>query len=265
MKLLVSYPFWLIIISVLCIILERLRPWRTSQRFLRPQLLQDYFWLLFNGVFSSSLLTPILVLIYAGFAKMFFAATGLSPHHVGIIAPYPLAVQIIILIVIADGIEWCVHNLLHRLPWLWRIHRVHHSITTMDWIGNFRFHWGETLIYSAVKYLPLFMLGATWQAVFVVAVVATLIGHLNHANLNISWGPLRYVLNSSRMHIWHHEKHVRGKAGVNFGVVFSFWDWIFGTAYMPKTGADQPVVIGFQGMHKVSGSLIKRFFVPFLD
>jgi sterol desaturase/sphingolipid hydroxylase (fatty acid hydroxylase superfamily) len=67
------------------------------------------------------------------------------------------------------------------------------------------------------------------------------------------------------MHIWHHEKHIRGKAGVNFGVVFSFWDWLFGTAYMPRTGNLAPDEIGYRGMEKVSGSLIKRFFVPFRD
>ena len=260
-----SYPFWLAAISAVCIILERLRPWRKSQGFFRPQLLQDYFWLLFNGVFSSNLLTPLLVLVYAGLVNLFFGITGLSHQNTGIMSKYPLALQIIILIILADGIEWCVHNALHRVPWLWKIHRVHHSITTMDWIGNFRFHWAETLIYSTVKYLPLFILGASWQAVLFVAVFATLIGHLNHANLNISWGPLRYIFNSSRMHIWHHEKKLRGKAGVNFGVVFSFWDWLFGTAYMPKTGALQPESIGYHGMEKTSGSLTRRFFVPFLD
>lgn len=92
-------------------------------------------------------------------------------------------------------------------------------------------------------------------------VISTTIGHLNHANLNISWGPPRYILNSPRMHIWHHEKTRRGRAGKNFAVVFSFWDWVFGTAYMPKE-AGAPPALGFQGMERIPTGVMWRFFVP---
>jgi len=47
------------------------------------------------------------------------------------------------------------HNLLHRVPWLWTFHKVHHSITTMDWIGNWRFHWMEIVVYKTLQWLPL--------------------------------------------------------------------------------------------------------------
>jgi len=265
MRILVSYPFWLFAVSVFCIVLERLWPWRKTQGFLRPQLVQDYWWLVFNGVLSSFMLAPLLALIYAGLKSAYFSIPAVSVQSAGILSTISFWHQVIILLTVSDFIEWCVHNLLHRNPWLWKIHRVHHSITIMDWIGNFRFHWGETIIYSTIKYLPLMLLAPHWQAVLVVAVMATAMGHLNHSNLNISWGPLRYVFNSSRMHIWHHEKKFRKSAGVNFGIVLSVWDWLFGTAYMPQTGADQPAEIGYYGQEKVSNSLIKRFFVPFMD
>lgn len=265
MKLFYSYPFWLIVVSAICIVLERIRPWRKTQGFFRPQVFQDYFWLLFNGVFSARLLSPLFVVLYAGLRNSLFLIPGLTSYKNVSISFLPLVAQVAIVLVVSDFIEWCVHNCLHRIPWLWKIHRVHHSIIVMDWIGNFRFHWGETILYSSVKYLPLFILGAQWQAVLIVAVAATFIGHLNHSNCYISWGPFRYILNSSRMHIWHHEKKYRGKAGVNFGIVFSVWDWLFGTAYMPRTGPEQPEDIGYKGLEKVSHSLVKRFFVPFID
>ena len=106
------------------------------------------------------------------------------------------------------------------------------------------------------------LLGGRWEAALAAAIVSTAIGHLNHSNLNISWGPLRYLLNSPRMHIWHHEKEHRGKAGVNFAVVFSLWDWIFRTAYMPRE-ALQPGAIGYKGQERVPEDLLSRFFMPF--
>ena len=85
----------------------------------------------------------------------------------------------------------------------------------------------------------------------------------NHSNINVSWGVGRFVLNSPAMLIWHHERKIRGKAGVNFGVVFSLWDWLFGTAYMPV--GIQPDTLGFPGDQRLSGKLVSRFFVPFRD
>jgi sterol desaturase/sphingolipid hydroxylase (fatty acid hydroxylase superfamily) len=168
---------------------------------------------------------------------------------------------------VTDFMEWCIHNALHRVGWLWKIHRMHHSIVIMDWIGNFRFHWGELFIYKAVKYLPVALLGASWHALLAGAVIATFIGNLNHANIFFDWGPLRYLLNSPAMHIWHHDKKPEKRAGVNFAIVFSLWDWIFGTSYMPRfpKEAPMPQELGFGGMEKVSPSLLARFFIPFLD
>jgi len=258
------YGFWLAILSLGCLIAERVRPWRRKQGFPRPEFTQDLFWLGFNGYLSAPLFTWLFMHIGGIVGCIYCLFYEAFPASFRIISDYPLWAQTVLMLVIADFSEWLIHNALHRLGWLWKIHRVHHSIVIMDWIGNFRFHWAETLIYNNLKYLPLALLGAEWEAVLIVAIISTGIGHLNHANLNISWGPMRYLLNSPRMHIWHHEKKVRGRAGVNFGVVFSLWDWIFGTAYMPRTES-QPAVIGFMGQERVSKSLFMRFFLPFLD
>jgi len=74
-----------------------------------------------------------------------------------------------------------------------------------------------------------------------------LIGHLNHANLNLDYGPLRYILNNPKMHIWHHAKEMPNgyPNGINFGISLSLWDYIFGTAVIPSDGRD--IELGFDG------------------
>jgi sterol desaturase/sphingolipid hydroxylase (fatty acid hydroxylase superfamily) len=74
----------------------------------------------------------------------------------------------------------------------------------MDWIVSFRFHWGEAIVYKSLQYLPLALFGFSATAVLVQALVGTAIGHLNHANLDLGHGRWRYLLNSPRMHLWHH-------------------------------------------------------------
>ena len=58
-------------------------------------------------------------------------------------------------------------------PFLWTFHKVHHAITTMDFVGNFRFHWMEIVVYKTAQWLPLALLGASGEAAFVVAVFGT--------------------------------------------------------------------------------------------
>jgi len=64
-----------------------------------------------------------------------------SPESVHLLSALPLWTQSLLFLVIEDFFEWCVHNLLHRVPWLWEFHKLHHSILELDWIGNFRFGW----------------------------------------------------------------------------------------------------------------------------
>lgn len=260
-----NYIFWLVIISLFCLILERLFPWRKEQKMIRPEILQDFFWLCFIGYFMYQpyVFGEVLRIMYAKMKFGFIYFFSNSPDSYKLIANLPWIVQFLLFFIVKDFIEWCVHNALHRVGALWYLHRVHHSITSMDWIGNFRMHWSEIFIYGIVKYLPLAVLGARSDVLLSIAAVSTLIGHLNHSNINISWGKFKYILNSPRMHIWHHEKEMRGKAGVNFGIVLSVWDWIFKTAYMPDDIL-QPEKIGFKGDEKVSHSLHMRFFLPFI-
>ena len=146
--------------------------------------------------------------------------------------------------IIADFIQWNTHRLLHAVPKLWEYHKLHHSVEEMGFAAHMRYHWMETIIYKSIQYIPLAMLGFGIKDFFVLHIIAVAIGHLNHSNINISYGPLKYILNSPTMHIWHPAKDLPVKSGVNFGISLSLWDYLFKTAYIPKSGRD--IELGFE-------------------
>ncbi|MEO5984338.1 MAG: sterol desaturase family protein, partial [Ferruginibacter sp.] len=100
------------------------------------------------------------------------------------------------------------------------------------------------------------------QDFFIIHIIAVAIGHLNHSNLGISYGPLKYIINNPRMHIWHHAKHLPdGRYGVNFGLSLSLWDYLFGTAYLPMNGRD--IQLGFREVENYPGSFTAQMLKPF--
>jgi sterol desaturase/sphingolipid hydroxylase (fatty acid hydroxylase superfamily) len=119
----------------------------------------------------------------------------------------------------------------------------------------------EIVIYRSLTYLPLIVLGVNSTVILWIAVFTTLIGHLNHSNLKLDWGPFRYVLNSPRLHVWHHDVVNHKRSGQNFGIIFSLWDFLFGTAYLPEE--EQPPRLGFENMEKFPEGLTRRLVYPF--
>jgi sterol desaturase/sphingolipid hydroxylase (fatty acid hydroxylase superfamily) len=245
------YLYWLLGISAVFVVLERLFPWREEQRLFRPGWLRDAGFLVLNGHLFSLWTAGVAGLVSVG-------ATG-ALRSIGLrlegspIGTWPFLAQFLVFLVLADFLQWCIHNLLHRVPWLWAFHKVHHSIDTMDWIGNWRFHWMEIVVYKSLQWIPLAWLGASPAAVFAVAVVTTVWGDFNHANLDVGLGPLGYVFNSPRMHLWHHDQSSEGGVAKNFGVVFSVWDHLFGTAYWPRHR--NPLRLGYPGVDEMPATL----------
>lgn len=253
-----TYWHWLVGISLAFLVAERLRPARREQPVLRPQLANDLFYLLFNG-YLWAVLTGGLVGFVALGTRDSLAGLSLLPER-GLLAEQHFLLQALVYFVASDFLQWCVHNLLHRVPFLWQFHKVHHSIHQMDWAGNFRFHWMELVVYRSLLYVPLLFLGGDPEPLFAVAVFATAWGHFNHSNLDVEIGPLGYVFNSPRMHLWHHDSSSEGGAAKNFGIVLSCWDWLFGTAYWPRDRA--PERIGYPDDEEMPPSLARQMGFP---
>ncbi|MBN2530477.1 MAG: sterol desaturase family protein [Deltaproteobacteria bacterium] len=261
-EILTGREFRVLMICLSVLALERARPWRKEQQWRRPQFYQDIFWFALNAFGLSFIFGDVFRVIARGL-KTILALFSDVASHPGLLASFSLPLQIVLALVILDFVEWCIHNLLHRIPFLWRIHRLHHSIHHMDWMGNFRFHPFEILVYFTIRYIPALLLGASKDAAIWAGSISLLIGNLNHSNLKLSFGPLRYILNSPMMHIWHHDAHPSKPAGVNFGITLSIWDWIFTTAYMPKNAIPQR--LGFAADKRYPEAVWKRLLSPVVD
>lgn len=261
MPLYLKYYFWLLLISVFVFALERLFPWRPKQEALRDDLNQDLFWMVLNTQFISWMLAIAATHVVAWLNSAVFHLGLPSPEKLGLISKWPWWLQFIVFFVIQDFIEWNIHRGLHLVPWLWRFHKLHHSSERLDWASTFRAHWGEIVIYKVVIYLPLVVLGVNDSVVFSILIVSLLIQELIHANLSWDWGPLRYVLNSPRLHAWHHAVEMHGKGGQNFGVNLSIWDWIFRTVHYPET-SETPRHFGFDGIEHYPKSTLGRLNEP---
>lgn len=262
MDVILQYWFWLIVVSLTVFVLERAFTWRRDQKVFRNGFVQDLFWLVFNGHFLGLILAMGTGHVVHAFNDLMLRAGLPVPETLKLMAGTPWWLQFVVFVVLKDFLEWAVHILLHRTPWLWQFHKLHHSIEELDWIGNFRFHWGEILVYKTLTYLPLVVLGIDHRVLLAIAILWTFMLDLNHANVPVSWGPLRYVLNSPKMHVWHHDVVLHGNGGQNFGHVLSVWDWLFGTAYWPAD-RDNPDRLGFADIDRYPRGVVGRMLFPF--
>ena len=242
-----NYFYWLILLSIGVWGLELALPWRKGQKALRRDFWLDVFYMFFNffllSLIGYNALSNIGVELFNDLLGL-FGVTNMVALNV---ATWPVWAQFGLMFLLADFIQWNVHRLLHRVPRLWEFHKVHHSVKEMGFAAHLRFHWMETIVYKTIQYIPLAMIGFGLQDFFIMHMFTLIIGHLNHANLNLDYGPLRYILNNPKMHIWHHVKQLPKQYpnGFNFGISLSIWDYIFGTALIPSDGRD--IELGFDG------------------
>jgi len=254
-----TYWHWLLGACLAFLVLERLRPARKAQPVLRKQLANDLFYVAFNGHFYAVLAGGMTTWVALRFRDLLEPFVPFATADRGL-ASLPLAAQFVLILVVSDFGQWLVHNVLHRVPALWQFHKVHHSIHEMDWVGNFRFHWVEVIVYRSLLYLPAAMLGGAGEPLFAVAVFSTFWGHFNHANLDVGLGPLGYLFNSPRMHLWHHDASDEGGTAKNYGIVLSVWDFLFGTAYWPRDRA--PERIGYPNDEEMPRMLPLQLVFP---
>ncbi|MBG6109721.1 sterol desaturase/sphingolipid hydroxylase (fatty acid hydroxylase superfamily) [Flavobacterium sp. CG_23.5] len=260
-----NYFYGLIAISLFVWLLEIIFPWRKQQAIFRKDFWLDLFYLFFNFFLLNLILLIALSNIVEQFSNNVLQVFGLELTTIQLfsISTLPKPLALFIFFIISDFIQWNVHRLLHTIPFLWKIHKTHHSVKEMGFAAHFRYNWMEPIVYRSILYIPIILIGGVnLEDVFIVHFMSIAIGHLNHANLGWDYGFLKYIFNNPKMHIWHHSKKIPTKYGVNFGISLSIWDYIFKTHYIPKDGRD--IELGFEDENEFPNDFIKQEIYPLI-
>ncbi len=249
--------FWgLILISLIVWGLEYLFPWRKDQSIIRKDFWLDGFYMFFNFFIFSIAIAGFYNLFELIFSKAGIQLTSLSLID---ISAWPMWLQLLIFFVILDFVQWVTHVLLHRFTILWNFHKVHHSVEEMGFAAHLRYHWMENILYKPLKTFGVMILGGFEPSqAYIVHFIAISIGHLNHSNIHLTYGPLKYIFNNPVMHLWHHVYDLpKGRRyGINFGISLSLWDYLFRTAVIPRD--DAHIKLGFPGMEQFPKDFIKQ-------
>ncbi len=246
--------FWgVIIISLLIWTLEILFPWRKNQSTFRKDFWIDGFYMFFNFFIFSIAISGFYKLLEVLFTNIHITSQSLTIIE---ISNWPSWIQLFIFFIILDFVQWFTHILLHKYTFLWRYHQVHHSTKEMGFAAHLRYHWMENILYKPLKTFAVMILGGFEpEQAYIIHFLAITIGHFNHSNIKITWGPLKYLINNPVMHLYHHSYELpEGRFGVNFGLSLSLWDYIFKTNYVPEDSGT--IELGFEGEEQLSKSFL---------
>ena len=253
--------FWgLVAISLVVWLLEMVFPWRKDQSIFRKDFWLDGFYMFFNFFVFAIVIQGVYNILEVGFGQLGITAQSLALLRIG---SWPMWIQLLVFFVLLDFVQWLTHIALHRFPLLWRFHQVHHSVKEMGFAAHLRYHWMENILYKPLKTFGVMLLGGFEpEQAYIVHFVAIAIGHLNHANIKLTYGPLKYIFNNPVMHLYHHSYVLpEGKYGVNFGISLSLWDYLFKTHHIPEDSGT--IALGYKGDERMPkgfwGQLVHGF------
>lgn len=193
-----------------------------------------------------------LIAIMGALASRLILGSGLvgiavlaQDHGVGVFnwLSVPAWVAILVCFIAMDFAIWAQHLVLHKVPWLWRLHRVHHGDTIMDVSTALRFHPFEILASLAFKAAIIIVLGAPAVAVLAFEIALGAGALFTHANIALpTWleRSLRFALITPSLHVIHHSPNPL-ETNSNYGFSFSVWDRIFGTYRATRLVSNGPI------------------------
>ena len=146
-----NYFYWLIGISLVFWILEVVMPWRKNQKKIRKDFWLDSFYMFFNFFLFSLIVYNALSNVAVSFFNNVLISTGVDNLAFFNVESFPYWSQLLLLFLTRDFIQYFIHRLLHRIPFLWNFHKVHHSVKEMGFAAHLRYHWMETIVYRTSR------------------------------------------------------------------------------------------------------------------
>lgn len=173
-----------------------------------------------------------------------------SEHNWGLLnyVQLPSFAVVVISIVVMDFVIYFQHILMHAIPVLWRLHRVHHADLDYDFTTGVRFHPLEIIVSMLIKFAAILMLGPPVIAVLIFEVILNAMSMFNHGNVKLPAfldRTLRLLIVTPDMHRIHHSVE-EDESNRNFGFNLSLWDRFFGTYRKQPRAGHERMVVGIQ-------------------
>ena len=195
-----------------------------------------------SGLAQSAVFRISPVLIAAAAANNRF---GILNH-----AWLPYGVRWAAAVILLDLLHYATHRVFHAVPYLWRIHEIHHSDPDYDVSTAVRFHPIEVVSEQGIYVVAVVLLAPPPIAVFVSELLTVVVNLFAHANASLPRRiekVLRLVFITPDLHRIHHSADMADYSR-NFGQTFAWWDRVFGTCLTePKVGAER-IVTGIPGL-----------------
>lgn len=220
----------------------------------------DIFYVILNPVFKIILRffpAAIILVLMSIFIKPMqiyaYLVNGSTP--LGTLSPLS---QCLVFVLLSDFLSYWFHRLLHK-KYIWPVHAVHHGPHHVDWTTSYRFHPLNLVINPWLVTSIMILMGISPVNILLVSPLELFMAYFVHSNLNITLGPFKYLIATPVFHRWHHSYCESGVA-MNFGAIFSLWDVLFGTIYLPEKIL--PNVYGIPD-EKIDEGIFNQLIFPF--
>jgi sterol desaturase/sphingolipid hydroxylase (fatty acid hydroxylase superfamily) len=208
--------------GIVFILIEKAFPYQKNRPVLRKE------WSLDALHFSVNHLLIGVTLLFANtFAAKAFGWARIEPVMT-LVQSLPFILELLLIVLAADLIQYAVHRSLHEIPALWRIHAVHHCPESMDWLSGSRQHFIELVATRAFVFVPIFVLGFEKHVIDAYVILVGFQAVLNHSNVQINFGFLDKIVVTPQFHHWHHSSDQEA-LDRNYAAHFSFIDTLLGT------------------------------------
>lgn len=240
--------------TLIFIFIEKLFPLHKEQPVFRPGWQTDFTHFMVNHFLIGIALLTVNFLIHR-----FFGWAVYAPLQAWI-AGLPFFAQLFFILLAADLVQYWTHRAYHEVPFLWRFHAVHHSAKYMDWMAGSRLHMFELVVTRVGVLGTIYVLGFPKEVMDIYIIIVGFQAVFNHANVNLPWGPFKYLFVTPDFHHWHHSSD-REALDRNYAAHFAFIDYAFGTAV--KSERRFPEQYGVLGDYMPEGYLRQQMF-PFV-
>jgi len=218
------------------------------------------FMLLGIGQIFTWMLRAFAVLLFVNFLAPFeiFSFSNL---------PIPRYLSIAISFLFIDFTGYFTHWLFHKISVLWKLHKLHHSDRAVDTITTFFHHPLEAIANFLLNTLIFVLFDVPVPVILLYGVVASIHAPLTHFKILLpeKWNKfLSYLIVTPNFHRIHHSLDMK-EGNSNFGIIFPFWDRLFGT-YIPKTSTQmREIKFGINFRESPAGNSIKEYLMnPFI-